>query len=74
MVFFRITKAQFKLQGWPLTDSDIEQRVKSCFNQVFLMKCTIFLNNFEQFCFSVRFEFGWKNHTRGISQSRTFYS
>ena len=30
---FRITKAQFQLQGWPLKDTEIDQRVKSCFNQ-----------------------------------------
>jgi len=29
-----ITQAQFKLQGWPLKDDDIDKRVKSCFNQV----------------------------------------
>merc|ERR1712122_422872 len=28
-----ITKAQFQLQGWPLRDEDLDQRVKSCFNQ-----------------------------------------
>merc|ERR1719220_735195 len=28
-----ITQAQFKLQGWPLQDGDIDKRVKSCFNQ-----------------------------------------
>ena len=32
--FFRITKAQFQLQGWPLQEEDLDQRVKSCFNQV----------------------------------------
>ena len=34
--FFSITKAQFQLQGWPLRDEDLDQRVKSCFNQVSL--------------------------------------
>ena len=35
--FFRITKAQFQLQGWPLRDEDLDQRVKSCFNQVWIL-------------------------------------
>ena len=30
----RITKAQFQLQGWPLREDEIDQKVKSCFSQV----------------------------------------
>ena len=32
-IFFRLTKAQFDLQGKTLTDSECEERVKSIFSQ-----------------------------------------
>ena len=32
-LFYRLTKAQFDLQGKTLTDADLEERIKSIFSQ-----------------------------------------
>ena len=80
--FFRITKAQFQLQGWPLREDEIEHKVKSCFNQV------IILDMINKSCLKIQIHYfwilkifflvwskqRWKNYWRWIYQSWFVYS
>ena len=79
--FFRITKAQFQLQGWPLREDEIEHKVKSCFNQVIILdkevSCfKIQIHNFWilKIFFLVWSKQRWKNYWRWIYQSWFVYS